>query len=71
MHEPTRTGTDLHRHQRSVPSQFTSEPNTGAAGAASVPVFNTHINIRLKNKKEMSFKTFGDNDSKEHLRMFL
>ena len=23
------------------------------------------------NKKEMSFKTFGDNDSKEHLRMFL
>ena len=22
-------------------------------------------------KKEMSFKTFGDNDSKEHLRMFL
>ena len=22
---------------------------------------------QLKNKKEMSFKTFGDNDSKEHL----
>ena len=22
---------------------------------------------RNKNKKEMSFKTFGDNDSKEHL----
>ena len=24
-----------------------------------------------KNKKEMSFKTFGDNDSREHLWMFL
>ena len=27
--------------------------------------------VRWKNKKEMSFKTFGDNDSKEHLGMFL
>ena len=44
---------------------------TGVSHLGEVGHVTVVPHLMSLNMKEMSFKTFGDNDSKEHLRMFL